>query len=100
MTKELHLETPTHVGIRELRAHLSRYVGDVGRGRSIVVTDRGLPVARLVGVDEVPPGLERLASEGLVRLPTRLASSPRTWRRPKTHDADGSVADLVVQQRE
>ena len=101
MAKELHRETPTQVGVRELRAHLSRYVGEVGRGRSIVVTDRGLPVARLVGVDELPPGLERLIADRLVRLPARPASSPRTWRRPrvKDPDAEGSVADLVVQQR-
>jgi prevent-host-death family protein len=36
------------VGIRELRDKLSGYVGDVKTGATIVVTERGQPVARIV----------------------------------------------------
>jgi len=35
-----------NVGIRELKLHLSHYLALVRRGESIVVTDRGNPVAR------------------------------------------------------
>jgi prevent-host-death family protein len=37
-----------HVGIREVRQNLSALLEAVKRGREIVVTDRGRPVARLV----------------------------------------------------
>ena len=35
-------------GIREARQNLSALIDDVKRGREIVITDRGRPVARLV----------------------------------------------------
>ena len=35
-------------GIREARQNLSALIEDVKRGREIVITDRGRPVARLV----------------------------------------------------
>jgi prevent-host-death family protein len=84
------------VGVRELRANLSRHLTDVAEGATLTVTDRGRPVARLVGVDRDPPGLERLVARGGVRLPTRPASDPSTWRRPRPA---GSVADVVAAQR-
>jgi prevent-host-death family protein len=48
------------VGIRELKAHLSEYVGRVARGEVITVTDRGEPRAMLVplgGADALAQGL-------------------------------------------
>jgi len=38
----------SHVGIRELRQNLSRYIERVEAGEVLVVTDRGREVARLV----------------------------------------------------
>ena len=35
-------------GIREARQHLTDLLADVKRGREVVITDRGRPVARLV----------------------------------------------------
>jgi prevent-host-death family protein len=59
------------VGSRELKNRLGRYLGLVGKGETIIVTDRGKPVARLVppppetdkapSVDDV---LKRLEAEG------------------------------------
>ena len=36
------------VGSRELKNRLGRYLGLVGKGETIIVTDRGKPVARLL----------------------------------------------------
>lgn len=36
-------------GIREARQNLSQLIDEVRRGRDVVITDRGRPVARLVG---------------------------------------------------
>jgi prevent-host-death family protein len=40
------------VGIRELKNSLSNYVREVNDGATIIVTDRGLPVAKLVPLTE------------------------------------------------
>lgn len=42
------METGTTVGIRELRQNLSKYVERVKAGEALIVTERGVEVARLV----------------------------------------------------
>ena len=66
------------VGSRELKNRLGRYLGLVGRGESIIVTDRGKPVARLVPPEPEPETtfsvedlLRRLEAEGHLRRGTR-----------------------------
>lgn len=45
------MKTPRKVGLREAKAGLSRLVRDVQKGAEWLITDRGRPVARLVGVE-------------------------------------------------
>jgi prevent-host-death family protein len=66
------------VGSRELKNRLGKYLGLVGRGETIIVTDRGKPVARLVppepeqsGARSVQDVLKELEAEGHLRLGTR-----------------------------
>ncbi|MFP5452187.1 MAG: type II toxin-antitoxin system Phd/YefM family antitoxin [Thermoleophilia bacterium] len=54
------------VGIRELRAGVSRYIALVREGEEIIVTDRDTPVALLRPVDPEDP-YRRLLEEGLIR---------------------------------
>lgn len=51
-----------YIGIREARINLSRLIRDVRGGMEIVITDRGVPVARLV-----PAGSEVLSLEERIR---------------------------------
>jgi prevent-host-death family protein len=53
------------VGVRELKASLSRYLVRVREGETIEVTDRGRPVARLVPVG-IPEHIAKLMAEGKV----------------------------------
>ncbi|MGH8935913.1 MAG: type II toxin-antitoxin system Phd/YefM family antitoxin [Acidimicrobiia bacterium] len=82
------------VGIRELRDHLSTYLKKVRGGEELVVTDRGRAVARVVPLAE-ERSIDRLVAEGLV-TPAKQARRSRP-RRPI--EADGSVTDLVTDQR-
>lgn len=50
-------------GVRELKNSLSRYLRRVREGETVVVTDRGVPVARIISVD-VPEAITRLMAEG------------------------------------
>ncbi len=83
------------IGVRELHDQLSRYLRHVGSGGDVVVTMRGRRVARLSKVDDADP-LSDLRARGLVSDP----------QRPRRHTSgrellttDGSVADLVSEQR-
>ena len=65
------------VGIRELKANLSRYVKAAHDGQLIVVTDRGVPVAVLTPPptddrDDHPPALRQLIRDGRATAPERL----------------------------
>ena len=84
------------VAISELRANLKSYVDRAQAGERIVVTDRGVPVARL-GPAEDESLLDRLEREGvLTRAKTRKRPIARKGTRVK---ADGPVADLVGEMR-
>jgi prevent-host-death family protein len=82
------------VGIRELRADLSRWVRRVGAGEEIVVTDRGKAVARLVPIDG-ERRIDRLIREG------RVIPASRPWRGelPKPIEGAGPLSDLVLEDR-
>lgn len=63
----------TSVTVTTLKAHLSRYLRMVRRGSEVQITDRGVPVARLVGLrggTQSPADderIQRLEELGLVR---------------------------------
>lgn len=84
------------VAVSTLRAHLSEWVDRARAGEEILVTDRGVPVARLLGVDTAPL-LERLVAEGVIGRADRKQRPKATGHRraPVTH----SVAELVSEQR-
>lgn len=88
-------ELKVEVGVRELHDQLSRYLRHASSGGDVVVTMRGRRVARLSMVDDADP-LADLRARGLVRDP------PRSRRRASGRElfrADGSVSDLVGEQR-
>lgn len=81
------------VGIRELRDGLSRHLARVKEGHTVVVTDHGKVVARIVPAG-APTRLEQLIAEGKVT----------PGRRPKGElaapvRAGTLVSDLIHEQR-
>jgi prevent-host-death family protein len=82
------------VGIRELRAHLSRYIDQVRDGEDIVVTDRGVPVARVVPMNGERK-IDRLIAAGLVEPAPRQVPRPL----PRPIKIEGGISDLVDEQR-
>lgn len=80
----------------ELRAHLSEWLARVRDGEEVVVTERGVPVARLLGVGSVTT-LEQLTAEGVISRPVQ-ARRPKAVGRSLPR-ARRSVAGLVSEQR-
>ncbi len=81
-------------GVRDLRDHLSRYLAQVRDGAEITVTDHGHAVARLIPLEQ-PRTIDRLIGEGLV-TPARR---PKRKRTKQPLPANGTVSDLVAEQR-
>lgn len=59
-------------GVREARQDLTSLLDDVRKGREVVITERGRPVARLVPIkaDGLFPDLSRLRQKGRAVRPS------------------------------
>ncbi|MGA2432500.1 MAG: type II toxin-antitoxin system prevent-host-death family antitoxin [Acidimicrobiales bacterium] len=84
------------VPVTELRAHLAEWLEKAEAGEEVIITDHGVPVARLVGVDSLPV-LRRLTREGIISRPTQSVKIKAQGR--KRPSASSSLADLVSEQR-
>jgi len=92
------MATERTVGIRQLKAKLSEYVREVKKGATVVVTDHGRRVARLVPEREsVDARLQMLRDAGTVTWSGRRLgkTKPDAATRGKR-----TVAELVVDNRE
>lgn len=83
------------VGVRELKSSLSEYLRRIAGGESILVTDRGKPVARLVPPD-LPAGIVQLMREGRLQWSGRKPdlSRPRVVLGPGK-----TLSDYVIEDR-
>jgi prevent-host-death family protein len=84
------------VAVTELRANLSHWLACVRDGEELVVTDHGLPVARLLGLDTTAT-LEQLTDAGLVAKPVSRAR-PKAGGRKKPK-ARRPISDHVSEDR-
>jgi prevent-host-death family protein len=84
------------VAISDLRANLRAWVEQARAGREVVVTERGVPVARLVAVDSAPV-LEQLERDGVLTRPQHARRPVASGRRRVK--ARGSVSELVSEMR-
>jgi prevent-host-death family protein len=57
----------TRASVSDLKAHLSRYLREVRRGGEVQIVDRGVPVARLVGLAPPTAGAEAERRDRLIR---------------------------------
>jgi prevent-host-death family protein len=86
------------VGIRELKSKLSEYVRDVKSGATIVVTEHGRRVARLVPeAHSLDERLDALKNAGAVSWSGRRLRRLKPDVRPRTNR---TVADVLVDNRE
>ena len=91
-----------HESISSAKNRLSALIKQVQRGDSILITDRGVPVAKLVPVQlgaGVPERIIALAQQGLARLPQRVPDA--SWLElPRPSLTLGpSAVDLLLEER-
>lgn len=90
----------TAAGVRELKTHLSRYLKRVQQGETVLITDRGKPVGRIVPVQSSQSTDERIKE--------MVAAGLVAWNgerfRPPSHrpvvKGDKTIAELLLEDRE
>lgn len=89
------------VGARELKARLGAYLRQVRQGRTLIVTERGEPIAELRPLPRAAESEEevwqRLAREGRATLAT--VHGPLPQRRP-IRLRGKSLTDTIIEDRE
>ena len=86
-----------NASVHDLKSRLSRYLRQVQRGETVVVTSRGKPIARLVPLPSLPLE-ERLAT--LPGLNAGTGGKPRGATRPvRVKPGQKDVSDIVVEER-
>lgn len=96
----------TTLGIAALKAELSQQLERVKAGGEIVITERGLPIARIVpiaGARALDGRVEELVRRDAVRLPARKLS-PAQLRdllaAPRPHVESPELRRALEQERE
>ncbi len=89
------------VAITELKAHLAKYLRLARRGEEVQVLDRGVPVARLVGLGEDLRGddarLQRLVRSGILRP---ASAAPGTLVALEPLDLPSGLSEALSAERE
>ena len=88
--------------VANLKAKLSRYLRLVKTGEEILITERNVPVAKIVPVTDLGSALESLRDlerQGLLRLGSgRLPKN--FWKMPRGKDSQASVRGALREERE
>ncbi|MEV4267440.1 type II toxin-antitoxin system prevent-host-death family antitoxin [Kribbella sp. NPDC049584] len=85
------------IGLRELNQNPSKAVARVRAGETIVVTDRGRPVLRLVPEVEQPGVLQHMIDSGEVTPPAELGMPDLMLELAPGVD---SLSDLLIADRD
>ncbi len=85
------------IGLRELNQNPSKAVARVRAGESILVTDRGRPILRMVPEVEHPGVLHRLVSDGEATAPAEQGLPDLI---PDLIPEVESPADMLVAERD
>lgn len=90
--------TQTTVGIRELKARLSHYMQQVKAGATLVVTERGKPIGRIVPQSpSVEIRVQELVQAGLMAWNGHKLAPMAPVARTQ---GNRTVADLLLEDRE
>jgi len=84
------------VSVSQFRAELARHLRAARDGQEVIITDRGVPVARL------GPAHERSLIDDLVRDGVLSAPTKPKFKASERHpvSARGSVSEILLAQRE
>ena len=90
--------TQVTVGIRDLKAQLSKYIQQVKAGETVIITERGKPIGRIVPTEPTTETrLKELEQAGMLAWSGRKLQSSA----PMAQTRGGkTVAEMLLEDRE
>ena len=87
-----------NVGLRDLRTHLSQYIRQVKSGDTIVITEHGRPVGRIVPAPRsLDDQIQAMLDSGLIEWNGQPL--PLVKHRPRVRGKK-TVSDMLIEDRE
>ncbi len=86
-------------GIKELRSSLTETLERVKAGESVVVTERGQPIARIVPIEPEGERIARLIRAGVLRAPLQPMDVEAFLKLPRMEDPEGLLVKYVLEER-
>jgi prevent-host-death family protein len=89
---------PTQIGVRELKAHLGKWLQHVKAGQTVIITERGKPIGQ---ISPLPPSrierMQALAASGLIgQIGEKLmALEPKV-----VNQGPRPISDLISEERD
>jgi prevent-host-death family protein len=90
------------LGLREANQHFSKAIKAVRRGKEVILTDRGRPIAVIKPVKaepDVEATVKAMADEGLITLPSRRGPTPAPRWKPVSVKGK-PVSQTIIEDRE
>ncbi len=84
------------VGIKDLKANLSKYIRRAAAGKEVTITDRGVPVAVIAPLSPDVRALLRMREKGLVRW----SGGKPDFKPIKVSGGDPDVSGAVIEERD
>ncbi len=87
----------------ELGVRLNEYVSRMRAGDEVLLTEAGVPVARLLRLtvpQPAPAGIGELVRAGQARLPIQQLSREFVARLPRVEDPQGAVPQALLEERQ
>lgn len=85
------------IDIRELKSRLSEHLGRVRAGESLIVTEHGTPIARIIPIgSSVESRLREMVAAGIVEW---NGAKPPSYQPEAANRGPGLLSDLVLQDR-
>jgi prevent-host-death family protein len=85
-------------GIKELRSSLTETLERVKAGETVVVTDHGEPIARIVPIEPEGERIARLIRAGVLRAPLKPIDES-FWKLPRAEDPEGLLVKAALEER-
>lgn len=87
--------TGVEISVSDLRKGLTGALATAKDGEDVIITERGVPVARLTGVESADL-LSRLVDDGLITPPAESRAVPRL---PQAEAAKDALSSLLGRMR-
>jgi prevent-host-death family protein len=89
--------------IAELKNHLSSYLADVKRGEKVLISDRNIPIAKIVplqNIEDFSAEELALAAAGILRLPEEENLPESFWKEKRPSITSKIAIKAIIDERD